>query len=395
MVNATLLNVTNALVNANNSLVSDTETTFLNNHLGPVLVSFILPIILAVVILIFVVRNVTPIMHFLYANGRIHARSKYMISKSLLLDLIEAKSLKEFRSLLRETMYGETLEKTDDSLRSVHVSLEKGYINSIYELIEMAPKKSKPLLDSYLMFLEVKILKIIYRAKFNKMKLDESFVYPIGNINRNLLKHLLDAETVADISVVMTNTIYSKIFEKKYSTLEEFENAIDEFVFNNFVDTIKKTKIYDGNCIIDILNKKIDIYNILALLKFRIRSIEKEKQKNLLVNNKTSLCLRFERLINAETLKDFVEEFKGLIYHAPLTKAFEKYEKDNSLAHFENELFRLFKKYVADNEMAHTLGPYPLFSYLIKRELELRNLFIISRGIDVGFSTEKIKEMIA
>lgn len=370
------------------------NATLLNNYIGPVLVLFILPIILAIVILIFVVRNVVPVMHFLYADARIHARSKYMITESLLLELTEAKSLKEFRSLLRETIYGEALEKTGDSLRSVHVSLEEGYINSIYELIEMSPQKSKPLLDSYLMFLEIKILKIIYRAKFNKMEIDESFVYTIGNIDSTLLKHLLDTETVADISVVMTNTAYSKVFEKKYSTLEEFENSVDEFVFNNFVDTIKKTKIYDGNYIMDILNKKIDIYNILALLKFRVRGIEKEKQKELLVNNKSSLCLRFDKLINSETLKDFAEEFKGLVYYESLTKAFEKYEKDHSLAHFENELYRLFKKYVADNEMAHTLGPYPLFSYLIKRELELRNLFITSRGIDVEFSTEKIKEMI-
>ena len=50
------------------------------------------------------------------------------------------------------------------------------------------------------------------------------------------------------------------------------------------------------------------------------------RQKNLLVNNKTSLCLRFDKLINAETLKDFAEEFKGLVYYEPLTKAFEKYE---------------------------------------------------------------------
>jgi len=394
MVNSTLLNVTNALANVNNSLVTDTKTAFLNNYIGPVLVLFVLPVILAVVILIFVVRNVTPIMHFLYADARIHARSNYTVSGSLLLELTGAKSLKEFRSLLRDTIYGEHLEKIEDNLRSVHVSLEKGYTDSIYELIEMSPQKSKPLLDSYLMFLEVKMLKIIYRAKFNKVEIDESFVYPIGNIDRNLLKHLLDAETVADISVVMTNTTYSKVFEKKYPALEEFEVAVDEFVFNNFVDTIKKTKIYDGNCIIDILNKKIDIYNILALLKFRIRGMEKEKQKNLLVNNKSSLCLRFDKLINAETLKDFAEEFKGMVYYESLTKAFEKYEKDNSLAHFENELYRLFKKHVMDNELAHTLGPYPLFSYLIKRELELRNLFITSRGIDAGFSTEKIKEMI-
>ena len=152
--------------------------------------------------------------------------------------------------------------------------------------------------------------------------------------------------------------------------------------------------MYDNKAILEILNKKIDISNILAVLKLRIRNAEKEKQKSLLIDNKTELCLRFDKIIAAETLKDFAEAFKGLPYHEPLAKAFEKYEKDDSLSHFENELYRFFRNFVAGNELSHTLGPYPLFSYLIKRELELRNLFVISRGIDAGFSVEKIKEMI-
>jgi vacuolar-type H+-ATPase subunit C/Vma6 len=196
------------------------------------------------------------------------------------------------------------------------------------------------------------------------------------------------------MGVVMAPTKYAKIFDNKYSGLEEFEVSLDQFVFNNFVDTTKKTKMHDGKAIIDILNKKVDISNILALLKFRIRGTEKEKQKSLLINNGTDLCLRFEKIINTETLKDFVEEFKNMPYHEPLTKALEKYEKDNALSHFENDLFRFFKKFVVSNDMGHTLGPYPLFSYLIKREIELRNLFITSRGIDAKFSTEKIRGMI-
>lgn len=397
MINTTL-NSTNALLNLTNISLLDASSSsklaFLTNLVDPILLSIVLPILFVVAILIFLIRNVTPTSHFIYANARIQARSNYIVTDSLLLDLTEARSLKEFRSLLEKTIYAEELEKSKDDLRSFHIALEKGFIDSILELVELSPKKSQALFNAYLMFFEAKVLRVIYRARFMKEKIDENLVYPIGNINENLLKHLLDTESVADIKVVMTPTIYAKIFEKEYSSLEEFEVAIDEFVFNNFVNIVEKTKMCDGKYIIDILNKKIDILNILAILKFRIRGVEKENQKKLLVNNKTDLCLRFDRLIEAETLKDFVEEFKKMPYYRPLTKAFEKYEKDNALSHFENELYRFFKEFVVGNDLSHTLGPYPLFSYLIKRELELRNLFIISRGIDVEFAVEKIKEMI-
>jgi len=397
MVNATLINVTNELINeTNTSLLTSSapKLAFLHGLLNPVLLAFILPILFAIVIIMFMVRSVMPVSPFLYANARIQSRTNYMVTDALLLSLIDTKSLKEFRSLLRETDYGEELEKNNEDLRSFHAAIEKGFISSILDLVKLSPKKSKPLFDAYLMFFEVKILKIVYRARFMKLKVDEALVYSIGNINENLLKHLLATESIADMGVVMAPTIYAKIFEKKYETIEDFEVKIDEFILNNFVDIIKKTKMYDGRYITEILNKKIDISNISALLKFRIRGIEKEKQKALLIDNKTELCLRFDKIIGAETLKDFAEGFKGLSYYEPLKKAFEKYDEDESLSHFENELYGFFKKFVVGNDLGHTLGPYPLFSYLIKKELEQRNLFIISRGIDAGFSAEKIKEMV-
>lgn len=360
----------------------------------PVILAVVVSVLAIVFILVFLVKNVMPVIPFLYANARIHSRANYTVNEPLLHELIGSKSLKECRSMLRETSYGEELEKSKDDLRSVHAALEKSSTESILELAELSPEKSKPLLKAYFMFLEAKVLKIIYRAKFFKVDLDESLVYPVGMITDNMLRHLVETETVADISVVMAPTPYTKVLDSKYSSLEEFEVAIDKFVFDNFVDTIKKTKMYDSKYIIDMLNKKIDIANILALLKFRVRGIQKEKQRSLLVENNTPICLRFEKLIETESLKDFVDLLKGTPYHMPAFNALEKYEKDNSLSHFENGLNRFFKKFVLDNDLSHTLGPYPLFSYLMKMEIELKNLFVISRGIDARFSIDKMKEMI-
>jgi len=304
--NGTLLNATNTLINATLANASSAaKDGLLHKLLNPVALAFILPVLLVAVIMTFVLRNVAPVSHFLYANARIQARTNYMVSASLLRDLTKASSLKEFRSLLADTTYGEALEKSKEGLRPFHIALEKSFVDSILELVELSPKKSQPLFDAYLKFSEAKILKIIYRAKMMKQDIDESLVYPIGNISQNLLKHLIGMETIADMAVVMEPTAYSEIFKQKYESLEEFEVKIDEFVFNNFIDTIKKTKMYDGKYIIYMLNKKIDVLNILALLKLRIRGIEKEKQKNLLVNNKTDLCLRFNELFFSYFSKAF------------------------------------------------------------------------------------------
>lgn len=355
----------------------------------------IITMIAVAVILIFVVRSITPVTPFLYANARIHARSNQLISSRKVEEFTDLKNLQELENSLRDTDYIEELEKLPKKdLKYFHKAIEKSFLNSILELKELSPKQAKPLFDAYLMFLEATVLKTIYRIKFYKNKVDEHLIFEVGNINSILLKHLIEAESIADVNTVMSSTIYQEVFSKKYDSIEEFDVAVEEFVLNNFINVAKKTKMYESKLIIDIVNKKIDILNILALIKFRIRNIPKEKQIEYLIKNKTLLNERFKDLIYAETFNDFVNTAKGLPYYDALNKALNLYEKDNLLVHFEYELFKFYKEFVISQDIGHTLGPYPLFSFLIKKEIEKRNLFVLSRGIDAKFLPEKIKEMI-
>ena len=155
MVNATLINATKALVNSSNAL-NTSSSSFLHNLADPIVLSFVLPILLVIVITIFLVRNAMPLSSFLYANARIQARSNYMAS-GILSNLIEAKSLSEFRSLLKDTHYGEELEKSKDDLRDIHIVLEKEFINSFTDLVKLSPEKSKQLFNAYMIFYETKI----------------------------------------------------------------------------------------------------------------------------------------------------------------------------------------------------------------------------------------------
>ena len=354
----------------------------------------ILAVLLVIVVLVYVIRSVSPVTPFLYSNARIQARTPLLIDDQKLNELVNCRSLKELSSSLTDSDYSEKLDKLGKlNLRLFHLALERSFVDSLVELIKLSPDTSKPIFDAYLMFLEGKILKTIYRIKLYNLKIEQDLIFPIGNINHIVLKHLLEAATIADMQVTLNQTVYSKVFYKKYDTLEEFEIALDDFILNNFIEVTKKTKMHESKFIIDMMDTKVDLMNILSLLKFRIRNTDKEKQKKLLIKNDTPLSFKFDKLIDAEDLKDFVEVCKDLTYYAPLSKALAKYEKDKSMFHFEHELFRYYKEFVVDQDLYHTLGPYPLFSYLVKKELEQKNLFIVSSGIDSAISSDKIREM--
>lgn len=346
-------------------------------------------------ILYYSVKSVTPVTPFLYSNARIQARSSQLVTDKKIQELCESKELSELANKLRDTEYGEELDKLQvKDLKNFHKAVEKSFLDSVVELKNLSPKQSQKLFGTYIMFLEAKVLKTIFRAKFYQKELDKELVFEVGNIDNVLLKHLLEAQTTPDLGVVMLPTIYSKVFSKKYESIEEFDVAIEEFVLNKFVETAKKTKMYESSYIIDIINKKIDILNLLAMIKFHIRNIPAEKRAQYMIHNNTKLSSKLDKLVFLESLSEFVENCKDLPYYEALNSALTQHQKDNSLMHFEHKLYKFYKEFVFGQDIAHTLGPYPLFSYLIKKEIEKRNIFIISRGIDAGFSPDKIKELV-
>ena len=346
-------------------------------------------------IVVYAIRSIAPVTPFLYANARIQARSPYYISSKKIEELSGIKSISELRDALKSSDYGESLEQSKTkSLRSFHAALEKGFLMSIKELEDMSPKKMKDVIRSYAMFLEATVIKTVYRAKLFDNPLDEDLVFSVGNITQVLLKHLKEAQSIPDLNVVMGSTHYSDIFSDRYENIEEFDKRIDEFVLKSFIDSVKKTKVKQAPLIIDIVNKKVDILNILALIKFRIRGIDAEKQAAYLINNDSAISDRFSSMSKAENLHDLVEAVKGSEYHEAMKDALDSYDKDGSLFHFENKLYKFYGSYVDDIEKLNSLGAYPIASFLIKKEIEKRNLFILSKGIDSGFSAERIKEMV-
>ena len=341
-------------------------------------------------------KRLSGVMPFLYANARINARSKYSISKTQGEMLAEKKSLGDLASFLGETDYADCAESALN-VREFHAALEKSLVRKAVELREMSPESFQSVLDAYLKFYEGKVLKAFYRSRFfsgHFSEVDEKLLFTVGEISEGMLQKLEETRTIADINTVMASTGYAEVFAKDYDSLEEFEIAFDEFVFADFTALLEKLKMHDKKNILELLNTKFDITNILVLIKCIVRGIEPEKRKGLLVNNQGFLQGRINSLVEAKDLKELVEACEGLPYSKALDKALEEFKKDELLSHFEVELYRLFKKILLGAELYHVQGPYPLFSYILKKELEVKNLMIASKGIESKFSREEIQELL-
>jgi vacuolar-type H+-ATPase subunit C/Vma6 len=338
-----------------------------------------------------------PLMTFLYANACVQARSNRIFSGQKIETLAESKKITDFLNAIQETEYTGFIEN-QKSIREIHSSIERGFLEEVSDIKEISPKSMRPIMDAYISFWETKIIKTFYRQKYTEKagakKISKELVYPVGMISAEKIKELHETKTIADMGVVLANTPYSKAFENEYNALEEFEVAIDRIVFDGFVQAVKKAKIPNKKIISGVFNTKFDLMNLLVLLKCEARNIAEERRKKLLIKNDSELFYRAEKMIYSKNIEELVEHCKGLPYYPALLSALEEYKKDNSLSHFEKNLLKYYVKSVCSKELQYFQGPYPLITYLIKKETEQRNLLTISKGIDVGFTAQEIKELV-
>lgn len=341
------------------------------------------------IVVLFFILSVTrlKVMPYLYSNARLSARSKYMLSENKLRTISESKNLVDFSGNLTDTDYANNI--TDkNNLNQIHKSIDKTFYLELKEIIQMSPKQAKPLIDLYLVFTESEILKKIYRKRTQGKKINADDYPKVGIFTQSMLDKISNSESLADLKVILSRSIYSEVFKKEYEDILQFEQSLDKHVLDLYSEELKKAKIYDKNIIINLLNTKYQINNVLLILKSIARG--ENQQKRLVFVKNTP----FENLAKTETIEEFIENSKNTIFKDVLQKAFEDFKHDKSLYHFEIEMYRFYRKLLEKNDIMHYQGSFPLFSYLAKKEFEKRNLYAISKGLDAGFNSKDIMEMI-
>lgn len=352
----------------------------------------ILVVTAVIILLFFVSRSSTAVVKFLYVDAILSARSKNFISQKDIESLSEETTLSGVISRLKDTEYFTSIAEKKD-LSSIHLALEESMIESITEIKKISPEILNGLFDSYIMFWETKVIKALYASKHSpNVKMSDGLVFPVGSISQNLFTHLVDAKTVQDFSLIMSQTEYKELFIRKFSSIKDFEMAIDSFVLEKFLKKLDSTKMYDKESVIEIVLMKYDITNLLVLIKSHIREDSSEIRNSLVIRTNSYLSKTMELLLQAKNIDELVDRTKNSIYYPALLLALSQFkEKSDSFA-FEKELYLVYKKHIIDSEIKYSQGPYPIFSYIAKKEIEKRNLFCVTKGIDSGFSPEQIKE---
>lgn len=279
---------------------------------------------------------------FILPVSMIKVQEKKLLSEDKLIKMLETNSFKEILRILNDTDYSysiATITRDDEYEKIINGELER-----VFKFTREISKNNQKIVDLAALKYEYQNLKLLLKDKGNI--LDEY----------NISTGIIDKEEI------MNN--FNEV--KKYKDLKEACIELDKMYLKHLLKLAISTNI---PLFIDYSKISIDRYNVLTFLRLKKQNRNVDYLDDILVDG-GNICK--EDLIISYFTNTYLPLFKKKIE----TKSWETFEKNEDILEiekvFDNMIISLVKEY-----KNVTIGPEPIFTYIIAKEYEFKALRLI------------------
>jgi ATP synthase, subunit C len=279
---------------------------------------------------------------FILPVSMIKVQEKKLLSEDKLIKMLETNSFKEILRILNDTDYSysiATITRDDEYEKIINGELER-----VFKFTREISKNNQEIVDLAALKYEYQNLKLLLKDKGNI--LDEY----------NISTGIIDKEEI------MNN--FNEV--KKYKDLKEACIELDKMYLKHLLKLAISTNI---PLFIDYSKISIDRYNVLTFLRLKKQNRNVDYLDDILVDG-GNICK--EDLIKSYFTNTYLPLFKKKIE----TKSWETFEKNEDILEiekvFDNMIISLVKEY-----KNVTIGPEPIFTYIIAKEYEFKALRLI------------------
>ena len=279
---------------------------------------------------------------FILHVSMIKVQEKKLLSEDKLIKMLETNSFKEILRILNDTDYSysiATITRDDEYEKIINGELER-----VFKFTREISKNNQEIVDLAALKYEYQNLKLLLKDKGNI--LDEY----------NISTGIIDKEEI------MNN--FNEV--KKYKDLKEACIELDKMYLKHLLKLAISTNI---PLFIDYSKISIDRYNVLTFLRLKKQNRNVDYLDDILVDG-GNICK--EDLIKSYFTNTYLPLFKKKIE----TKSWETFEKNEDILEiekvFDNMIISLVKEY-----KNVTIGPEPIFTYIIAKEYEFKALRLI------------------
>ncbi|MFH1586860.1 MAG: V-type ATPase subunit [Candidatus Diapherotrites archaeon] len=332
-----------------------------------------------------------------YANARSKALKTELLDKAILEEMLKAEKAGDVLGVLERTLYGQEMSSFYPDFRGAdlaEVVIGKNFAQAARKVINITPTDKKETIITILEKWDLHNLKTIMLAKFLGQEKIAPFIVAAGSLNEADLAVLMEKRDVDGVLSALEGTRYGNAVSggldeyRQKKQLQPIFNAMDSWHYGNLVKKIK-IEFEDERHLLNYFRETIDAKNIINIMRSKIAEISGISQYMIPGGNIRAEGL--EELIGAKDVEQIVGKVKWLF---ELGEALEKFRKDNSLSHFEEEMERITTEKAIRKMRTSVLSLSSVFSFLLMKEEEMKNIRKIIRGKEYNLTEEEIRKML-
>ncbi|HPY71880.1 MAG TPA: ATP synthase A1 subunit C [Methanothrix sp.] len=366
-------------------------------------VALAVALVVGLIIFVPVLLRVIEIADYAYSNSRIQVMSSRIIREDKLKEMIEASSLAEVVAALETTEYSPYLrEMMEERSESIERALNRHTADAYREVATMVPMNLKKILTVLIRKWDVYNIKLILRGVYAERSPDDirADLVQVGELDPQKIGELAEARSLEEAISNLDGTPYSRLAESlqifdQTRNLTVLEAKLDNILYEDAWKNATSQPV-DENLLAlkNYLATNIDVVNLKFVFRAKKDGLAAGSIENYIVKGGGLQESFIKSTLEVDTVDNVVASLEGTKYYQPVIGAVPEYESTGSILPIELALDGYLARVGKDISITQPFGIGPAIGYLSLKEMEVRNVRTLARGIEAGLSPDEIRNLI-
>ena len=356
-----------------------------SNPLTWILISGILLIVISMVL-----RPFINTIGFVYPNAKFEAIGNPFLEESIIQKLLESSDLKNF---IEQVSAFKDYQIKGETTREIQHSLDEILLKFIEDIKRDTPKKMYRFYDILLQKMDSSLLKTVFRSINKEKTLDISPEEALSIETSKLISLLSSTENIDEIKHILTNkgfpsSLIDIVIDENSDPLI-IDNAVDRYIISLLIEAEVPHSCINGKQ--EYIDRLLDIQNIQIILRAKNLGYNEETCLKLFLGDGREIPYwKYKELSQTSDVSQVITQLEGTSYYEPL----KNISIEDSIQPLIIALDKLMFKFARNISTTNYTTIGPAIRFLVSKELEIRNLKIIVKGIAEQLPTEYIKPLL-
>jgi len=327
-----------------------------------------------------------------------------LLSKRQIKSLTECRSLDEMASQLRGTAYESLLSDIrEPNAAKLQYAFKEELIRVCKKILAYSPERIRNMLESYIRYLEVENLEILIKMK--SMGASHNSILNMLHLSVDEILGLKDrfiqaakASGVSSAIEAFQNTIYESALSEGLKRYEEtrstrfFDFSLDRTYYDNLLNSVKLLPKADRKAALLLAGMRVDAFNIITIIRSKLLDYPPHLTFWAITRRFYLLSeSQIRSMVSSGDVGSILDSVKETFYGRFLTQ--QKSIEETVMA-FERKVDSFIMEKTNRMRIAEPFTISSLLEVILRKEAEVKNLTLISSGIEFGWKPGDINQFL-